>query len=277
MTSTSPLPLPLLAVDPGPQALDVPVFISDLHLSDDAPGTLARFFRFLAEEASAAGDLVILGDLFESWAGDDEHGEPGSATIGAVVASALRAHAKAGHRVLMLHGNRDFLIGHQFAQDCAAVLMADPVTATVPQPNLAEPVRLLLSHGDAWCTRDLAYMEFRARARSVPMQSHFLSLPLHRRRELAGLARSASENRKRQSALDIMDVTEETVIAAMVEAGVELLVHGHTHRPGLHRADVGGRTLTRCVLPDWDFDGSPPRGGYARIRDGMPEIVALPA
>jgi hypothetical protein len=54
--------------------LQAPVFISDLHLSAQRPLTLGRFHAFLETLAAPVAELVILGDLFEFWAGDDALG-----------------------------------------------------------------------------------------------------------------------------------------------------------------------------------------------------------
>jgi UDP-2,3-diacylglucosamine hydrolase len=36
------------------------------------------------------------------------------------------------------------------------------------------------------------------------------------------------------------------------------MIHGHTHRPATHQSDTG----IRHVLPDWDLDHAPQRGGW---------------
>ncbi len=64
-------PPPALAVTQSIDPLIDPLFISDLHLAVERPATLQRFFRFMQADAPRHRELVILGDLFEFWIGDD--------------------------------------------------------------------------------------------------------------------------------------------------------------------------------------------------------------
>lgn len=255
MTGASLLdPVPALAADIDAVVLRDPVFVSDLHLSEAQPATLARFLRFAREVAATHGELVILGDLFEYWAGDDDL-ESG---IGRPVADALRALAEQGVAVFVMHGNRDLLLGRGFAQAVRATLLADPTRASLPDGAV------LLAHGDTYCTRDADYQRFRAQVRDPDWQRGFLSQTLAERRAYIGAARAASESDKRAKPADIMDVTPEAIDAALRGAGLATMIHGHTHRPAVHRWTLDGRTAERWVLPDWDFDAEPARGGYVR-------------
>lgn len=252
----SPHPPPALAAHTDRVALTAPVFISDLHLNAAQPATRAAFGRFLAEIAPHHAELVILGDLFEYWAGDDDD-DP----LGRDVAAALAALGQRGPRVYLMHGNRDLLLGRAFCESAGATLLADPTLATIG----GEPV--LLAHGDAWCTRDAPYMQFRAQARSAAFQQQFLAQPLAARKAFIGQARAQSEANKAVTSMEIMDVTPEDVDAALRAAGVHRLIHGHTHRPATHRFTLDGRDAERWVLPDWDLDAPTPRGGYLTIAD----------
>jgi UDP-2,3-diacylglucosamine hydrolase len=268
-------PVPARAPEFTPVALQAPVFISDLHLADDAPATLARFLRFVDTEAQAFRELVILGDLLEFWAGDDELQVPG--TVGVTVCAALRRYAASGRSVFLMQGNRDLLMGLGFARAAGARLLGDPLVVTIATGADAPDLRVLLAHGDAWCTEDHAYMAFRARSRDERSQAQFLAMPLAQRKAFIGAVRSHSATQKRVQSMDIMDVNDGAIDAALRAAGTPLLVHGHTHRPALHRLAVDGRPTLRCVLPDWDFDADPPRGGYLRLHDSEPQLVSLPA
>ncbi len=261
MTPQAPTePVPALAAQTSAVTLHDPVFISDLHLSETQPATLARFLRFASEVAAAHRELVILGDLFEYWAGDDDL----DMGIGRTVAEALRALAAQGVAVCVMHGNRDLLLGCAFAQVACAKLIADPTRATVGGATV------LLAHGDTFCTRDTDYQRFRAQVRDPDWQRAFLARPLGERRALIGAARAASESVKKTVAADIMDVTPEAVDAALRAASAATLIHGHTHRPATHRWTLDGRVVERWVLPDWDFDEAPMRGGYlARTEHGF--------
>lgn len=258
-------PVPALAAHLDTVALRDPVFVSDLHLSEGQPATLARFLRFTREVAAMRGELVILGDLFEYWAGDDDLGSG----IGRAVADALRALAGRGVAVFVMHGNRDLLLGRGFAQAAHATLLADPTLAGLPGR------RVLLAHGDVHCTRDADYQRFRARVRDPHWQREFLSQPLAERRAFVGAARAASEADKRAKPTDIMDVTPEAIDAALRAAGLAVMIHGHTHRPAVHRWTLDGRAAERWVLPDWDFDVAAARGGFVECAGGALRAVAL--
>lgn len=254
MTHAAPPPAPAVSADRI--RLTDAVFVSDLHLSEARPATVARFLRFMREEAARHRALLILGDLFEYWVGDDA-GDP----LGATVCAALRAYADAGGRLFLMHGNRDLLLGQDFCARSGATLLADPTLADIAG------TAALLSHGDAWCTRDTSYMRYRARARNPRIQRIFLALPLPLRRLLVGRARRASEAAKRGKPPEIMDVTEAEIERTLRAAGVRTLIHGHTHRPAVHRFSVAGESAQRWVLPDWEFDEPPSRGGFLLTDD----------
>jgi UDP-2,3-diacylglucosamine hydrolase len=254
-------PPPALAVTQSIEPLIDPVFISDLHLALERPATLQRFFHFMQADAPRHRELVILGDLFEFWIGDD------AAPAAKPVIDALAAASKAKQRVFLMHGNRDPLIGHDFARAAGATLLADPIVADVAG------TQTLLSHGDAWCTRDVAYQQFRAMARNPDSQRGFLVKSVDERIAMAKGARMLSDTAKSNKAMDIMDVTSEAVVASLTDAGVRRIIHGHTHRPAAHVIDLNGVTAERWVLPDWDLDDAEPRGGYLDFVDGRPRLV----
>jgi UDP-2,3-diacylglucosamine hydrolase len=254
-------PPPALAVAATIAPLADPVFISDLHLASVRPRTAQRFLRFIHEDAPRYRELVILGDLFEFWIGDDA-----LPSVEPVVA-ALAGATSRGQRLLLMHGNRDPLLGNDFARATGAILLADPIVVLVA----GEPT--LLSHGDAWCTRDLAYQQFRAMVRNPEFQRDFLSKSLEERVAVARSARMQSESEKSVKAMDIMDVTPEAVEAALRSAGVRRIIHGHTHRPAAHVVSIDGGMAERWVLPDWDLDEAAPRGGFLDFVDGKPRLV----
>jgi UDP-2,3-diacylglucosamine hydrolase len=264
--------VPALAPALDRARLQAPVFISDLHLSSARPRTVARFLDFVTRLGAPARELVILGDLFEFWAGDDTL-VPGPVAVdpddrlGREVARALRELTARGLRVLVMHGNRDPLLGEGFLQASGAQLLADPCLAVLGAGTPQE-LAVLLSHGDAYCTLDTAYMAFRRQARDARFQAGFLARSLQERRAMLGQARLQSEAGKRQLAEQIMDVTPEAVDAALRAAGVPRMLHGHTHRPAHHELAVDGAAGWRWVLPDWDLDETPARGGGLRWEDG---------
>jgi len=258
--ATEALP-PALAVTREIGRLLDPIFISDLHLTQEQPRTLARFLRFMQEDAPAHPELVILGDLFDFWIGDD------AAAAAVPVVAALAAASRSGQRVLVMHGNRDLLLGSDFARTTGATLVADPVTVDIA----SSPT--LLAHGDAWCTRDVAYQQFRAMVREPQFQREFLAKPVSERIAVARGARMQSETEKALKPMDIMDVTPEVVTSALANAGVRRVIHGHTHRPGTHVHEIDHALAERWVLPDWDSDAAEPRGGFLDFAEGRPRLV----
>lgn len=226
------------------------LFISDLHLDPERPDITRLFGEFLDGEARAADALYILGDLFEAWVGDDDPSE--TATF---VAERLAALSAAGGPVYFMHGNRDFLLGADYAQRAGMALLDDPTEVDLYGR------RALLMHGDTLCTDDVAYQQFRAQTRDPAWQRQFLAQPLAARQAFAQQARAASQARQGElrdagKMETITDVAPTAVEAALRAHGVDLLIHGHTHRPAVHALDVDGHACTRVVLGDWYEQGS---------------------
>lgn len=220
-------------------------FISDLHLAAGRPGPLALFERLLAALPGRCERLYVLGDLFEYWVGDDDDTPPNPAVIAALAELSAR-----GVELAVLHGNRDFLIGERFAGHTGAALLPDPVVVDL----YGEPT--LLMHGDLLCTGDLDYQRLRATVRSPQWQQQALSQPLTARRALAERMRQGSRDAMQAKAETIMDVEQAAVVAALRAHGVTRLIHGHTHRPGVHEFPLDGARARRTVLGDWYEDDS---------------------
>jgi UDP-2,3-diacylglucosamine hydrolase len=215
-------------------------FISDLHLDEARPQITDLFLRFLAREAGSAEALYILGDLFESWIGDDD-----DAALPTRVAQALRAVHDKGVPVYFMHGNRDFLLGAPYAERAGLVLLADPTVIVLGGE------RRLLMHGDTLCTDDIAYQKFRGMVRNPDWQQQFLGRSLAERRAFAAQARGESRKQTAMKAAEIMDVNQAAVESAMRAHSVRQLIHGHTHRPATHQFELDGEVAERIVLGDW--------------------------
>ena len=213
------------------------LFISDLHIDETRPDVLAGLQRLVEQEAPTVDALYILGDLVEVWVGDDDDG-PVATAVRATLATASRHCA-----VYVMHGNRDFLIGPKFAADTGTTLIDDPTIVEL------DDQRVLLAHGDAYCTRDVEYQRVRELFRSRAWQTQVLASSLEERRALAASLRARSIAANENKAANIMDVTPSTIDRALDEAAATLMVHGHTHRPGIHDLGNGRR---RLVLGDWD-------------------------
>ncbi|MGH8272038.1 MAG: UDP-2,3-diacylglucosamine diphosphatase [Gammaproteobacteria bacterium] len=236
------------------------LFISDLHLDPVRPAITALFLDFLGGEARHAEALYILGDLFEVWLGDDDP-DPHHARV----AETLHELADAGTPVYFMVGNRDFLLGEDYARRAGMTILDEPLHLDL------HGTPTLVLHGDVLCTDDVAYQSFRALVRNPAWQKDFLSRPLEVRRALAGQVREESKSRGATTAPEIMDVNAQAVATAFSEHGTPRMIHGHTHRPAIHRLDVGGTARERIVLGDWYEQGS-----VLRVNDDGVELSALP-
>lgn len=244
MTPTSSAP------ETQPQALAL--FIADLHLQASLPRTTQAFHDFLSQQASRAGYLYLLGDIFEYWAGDDDLDAPYHRAI----IDALRRVSDGGVQIFWIAGNRDFLAGAAFAAAAGLTILNDPHVMHLAGCNIT------LTHGDAQCTDDTAYMAFRAQVRQPAWQQHFLAMPLTQRKAIIASLRQSSKEAGREKSCDIMDVNAAAIRSLYDRTGTQILIHGHTHRPALH-VDADGRL--RYVLPDWEYDAEPARGGWISL------------
>ena len=239
-------------------------FISDLHLGPEEPRTFDAWARYLGRTRADA--VIILGDLFEAWVGDDA-AVPGSfeARCGQVLDGCQADMA-------FMRGNRDFLLGHDFlARHRVRELASDPTVLTFGQQ------RYLLSHGDLLCTDDTAYQQFRAQVRSAEWQRAFATQPLAQRQALARQMRTQSQ--AHQAGQTEYGHTDAALARRwLLDAGATLLIHGHTHRPADHAlgADAQGRALTQVVLSDWHIDAGARRAQLLRLHaDGQRQRIDL--
>ncbi len=237
-----------------PAILAAPVLlISDLHLQESRPDLTQAFVDFIAKLPARCRELFILGDLFELWIGDDAQ-----SPLAEAVATALRPLSNRGVKVRLMHGNRDFLIGEAYAARCGASLIDEPYRLRV------EGADWLLLHGDALCTDDQPYQQFREMVRDPGWQRDFLSRPLAERQTWADRAREASKAATAGKPAEIMDVNAGAVAKLITGSGCRRILHGHTHRPAVH--ELPSLAAKRVVLGDWNR-----QGWYAAI-DG-PEAV----
>lgn len=237
------------------------LFVSDLHLDAALPAAVAQFSAFLQGPARQAQGLYILGDLFESWIGDDDDEPTRSA-----VCDALRTYTQAGHRLWLMRGNRDFLYGPAFEARTGATLLPDPLRIDFAGQSW------LACHGDVLCTDDHAYQELRSIVRVPAWQARFNALPLPTRRELADALRAGSRAHTGRVRYEVMDVNAAAVEAALRSTGLRRMIHGHTHRPAVHNLEVDGEAALRIVLGDWYEQGSCLR----LSADGQFELMTLP-
>ncbi|NMG44644.1 UDP-2,3-diacylglucosamine diphosphatase [Aromatoleum toluvorans] len=217
------------------------LFISDLHLSEQAPENTRALLSLLTGPARGVGTIYILGDLFEYWAGDDDSDSPLNREIG----TAFAAVAAAGTEIVFVAGNRDFLVGDDFARRAGMTIASDPTLIEL------DGRRVLLTHGDMLCTDDHAYQTFRRQVRDPSWQEAFLRRPLVERKQVIEGLRRHSETAKQEKPQEIMDVNAGAVDALLRAHDYPVLIHGHTHRPARHLHEVDGHVCERWVLSDW--------------------------
>lgn len=226
-------------------------FISDLHLSASKPHLSEIFLKFLSNDAKKADALYILGDLFETWLGDDNR-DPHDVRI----IEALAEFSETGIPLYFMHGNRDFLIGERFTVESHCQLLQDPVIVQLYNN------RVLLTHGDLLCTLDQKYQRFRKFVRHPLIKKLFLSYPLSWRRSIANFLRTKAASRNipppppSNGGDRKWDVTSEAVYDMLREHKSFILIHGHTHKPGIHDFILDNQPAKRIVLGDWGDAGS---------------------
>jgi len=219
------------------------LFVADLHLHDKRPDIIRAFVILLQQKAPEFDELYLLGDIFEAWVGDDgapEYLDP--------VYHALKQLADQGTDILFQHGNRDFLFGEAAAERLQLRLLPEMVRLE------SEHGPLLILHGDQLCTDDREYQQFRRMVRTPEWQQTFLSKPLAEREAIARHLRETSRAETANKDNEITDVSPAAVRALMRQEQVDLIIHGHTHRPALHLRQNGERGA-RMVLGDWDKEG----------------------
>ena len=230
-------------------------FLSDLHLDRPGSPTTSAFAHYLQDSPASA--LMVLGDLFEAWVGDD------AAAIHDGVeqqVAALLHQASKRMDVFIQCGNRDFLMGPALMRACGARALQDPSVLQFANQ------RYLLTHGDALCLSDTDYLAFRSVARSAAWQENFLKKPLAERQELGRQMRAQSKAHQAASsplgATAWHDLDAPACLQILQNAQADTMIHGHTHHPDMHLLAPG---KTRWVLSDWDFESTPPRGDMLRL------------
>ena len=216
-------------------------FISDLHLTPDRPASTVMFEEFIAGAISTISTLYILGDLFEFWIGDD-----GAKALGHhPVERTLKDATDQGMKIFFIHGNRDFLVGSEFSERTGCTILDDPTVI-----DLGE-LKVLLTHGDALCTDDTEHQNARGQMLSSKWKMAFLQDGLEKRLEKANALRQQSEVNKQSKSMDIMDVNQQAVEELLREHQVNIMIHGHTHKPAAHEFILDGQLTRRYVLGDW--------------------------
>ncbi|RZF93161.1 UDP-2,3-diacylglucosamine diphosphatase [Pseudoalteromonas sp. CO302Y] len=237
-------------------------FIADLHLTENRPDITAAFFDFLDNKIinDDVDALYILGDFFEVWVGDDYQTD-----LSINVAARLSQVSESGTEVFFIHGNRDFIMREDYAKSASMTLLPEQVVIDL----YGTPTVIL--HGDEMCTQDVEYQKFRKKSRGWWWPKLMLAMPLWYRKKIARNAREKSKQSQAGKALEILDVTEDAVLAMFEKHQVVNMIHGHTHRPNVHHYSINNNTLTRTVLGDWYEQGS-----YLRVTPANQELISAP-
>ena len=225
------------------------LFISDLHLQPDEPQTIHQAVNLLQQYSAQLSALYILGDLFNTWLGDDITPEAYRP-----LTQQLSRMAQQDIACYLMVGNRDFMLGKAFAQRCHLTLLTDPTTITLGTTSV------LLMHGDSLCSDDIAYQRYRKWSRNRCLQWLFLRLSKKRRQAISDLIKHKSRQQKKIKSAQIMDVNHNTVSQIMNQQQADFLIHGHTHRPAIHQLSPN---KCRFVLGDWCDEPS-----YALYHEG---------
>ena len=212
------------------------LFLSDLHLEHPDSAGFIALRNLLRREVGHCDAVYFLGDLTEVWVGDDDDGPLATALTD------LLQEASRHCEVHIMHGNRDFLFGPRFCERTGVRLISDPTILDADT---------LLAHGDAFCTDDHAYQQLRDIIRGEQWQQQILAQTLNDRRELAKTMREQSLLANANKAANIMDVNDLELERVMQHTARSVLIHGHTHRPGVHRHHWG----IRYVLGAWESCG----------------------
>jgi UDP-2,3-diacylglucosamine hydrolase len=228
------------------------VFISDLHLMPQRPETMELFISFINDVAAKADTLYILGDFLEIWWGDDEP----ATGYAEVFKSLTELGSKHNTKVYLMHGNRDFMIGQDLAARCNFEIIQDPHKITL------QGREALLMHGDTLCIDDIEYQKFRQMVRNPLWQQQVLTKSLEERYQLAQSIRDNSKQTTSEKAEYIMDVNQGEIERVFTDNNIDLIIHGHTHRPAIHRETINGIETTRIVLSDWHDTAK-----YLRVND----------
>jgi UDP-2,3-diacylglucosamine hydrolase len=240
--------------------------LADVHLQPDPQHPVNQLFhQFLTRLAPQADEIYILGDLFESWVGDDIELNRYQTEI-----NLLKQLSEQGTQIYISYGNRDFLMRKDFEQATGALLIRQDITIRTIQDT-----PLLLLHGDTLCTDDLGYQKMRHWLHKPWIQWGFLQLPKHTRLKIAQSMRKRSGMATASKSNQIMDVNQQAVeILFNQYPSIEHMIHGHTHRPAEHRTAKAHATdlfdkKTRWVVGDWQ----PELAQLIEIKNGQPKLI----
>lgn len=215
------------------------IFISDLHLDKNRPKIVNYFVDAISNLSRDVSSIYILGDLVEYWVGDDDP------AMGLQIAFDAIHKKTSTTPIYFMHGNRDFLISEKFCKKYGMRLIQDPTIITLYKK------KILLMHGDTLCTDDEEYQNYRKMVRSISWQEKVMKKTLEERLDIAEDLRKKSLEATKGKSEEIMDVNNQAVEDVIKKYNVDILIHGHTHRPNIHELEINGKNVKRLVLGDW--------------------------
>ena len=233
-------------------------FISDLHLEPIENSRLETFYNLLSRANDDFDALYIIGDLFEYWIGDDdEH------PVNRNIIQNIKKSTDNGLGIFLMHGNRDFLLGSKFEEMTGAEIIDD---MTIIEDEFC---KIMVSHGDVFCTDDIEYQKLKKTLRSDEWIKSFLSKTIEERIIFANQLRSQSAESSSNKAESIMDVNLDYVDEVIEKNNLDILIHGHTHRPAIHKLDSGA---SRAVLGSWENN----EGWIIEYKQGNIDLKSFP-
>ena len=233
-------------------------FISDLHLEPIENNRLETFYNLLSRANDDFDALYIIGDLFEYWIGDDdEH------PVNRNIIQNIKKSTDNGLGIFLMHGNRDFLLGSKFEEMTGAEIIDD---MTIIEDEFC---KIMVSHGDVFCTDDIEYQKLKKTLRSDEWIKSFLSKTIEERIIFANQLRSQSAESSSNKAESIMDVNLDYVDEVIEKNNLDILIHGHTHRPAIHKLDSGA---SRAVLGSWENN----EGWIIEYKQGNIDLKSFP-
>lgn len=228
------------------------IITADIHLlPDDNHPINQNFYHFLNTQLTHCSKLYLIGDVFESWVGDDINLPEYQTVI-----SLFKKLTDNGLAIYLMYGNRDFLMGNQFWQATGIIKLDETIEININHQQI------ILVHGDQLCTDDVAYQKMRKWVRNPIIQWLFLTLPKSKRINIGNKMREQSRQHSSAKSVNIMDVNQQTVENLFLQhPDCNHLIHGHTHQPAHHRFTLNGKLKQRWVLGDWQ-----PNAKYISIK-----------
>lgn len=219
------------------------LFIADVHLSHDKPKIVNGFLNFLNNQAIKARALYILGDLFESWLGDDDQN-----LLHIDIAQGLKALQEKKIPCYFIHGNHDFLLGLEYANKCGMILLPNQKII-----QLISGKKIVILHGDTLCTDDKKYLKMKKIFDYYILQKIFLSLPFTFRLYIYNFIYTYCNKHKPYKLKTQLNINNQIVIDMLIQSKVKIMIHGHTHQPAIHDIYYSKYIIfKRIVLGCWD-------------------------